>query len=88
MENSIPTERKVEIAQALVKRAIEISGNTPHDVFFEWSPHVDDITISINRNGWERNQKSTTVTVGFGAHNDTEGDYDAIMAILDKLEGK
>lgn len=81
-------KRKMEIATTLLRRAIEISGNTPHDVFFDWSPHVDDITISINRNGWERNRKSTTVTVGFGANNDTEGDYEAIMAILDKLEGK
>ena len=88
MENSIPTERKVEIAQALVKRAIEISDNTEHDVFVDWAPHVNNIGVSICRGGWEKNRRSTYVTVDFDLDGDTEGDYEAVNAILDNLEGK
>ena len=88
MENSIPTKRKIEIATALIARAIEISDNTEHDVFVEWSPHVNYIGVFIHRGGWKKNHRSTSVTVDFDLDSDTEGDYEAVNAILDKLEGK
>jgi hypothetical protein len=88
MENSIPTDKKVEIAKALIERAIWISDNTQHDVFVDWAPHVNHIGVAICRGGWKTNHRSTSVTVGFDANDDTEGDYEAVNAILDKLEGK
>lgn len=88
MENSIPTDKKVEIAKALIERAIWISDNTKHDVFVDWSPHINSIDVSIHRGGWKKNRHSTSVMVSFDANYDTEGDYEAVNAILDKLEGE
>lgn len=88
MENSIPTKRKIEIATALVARAMEISDKTQHDVFVDWAPHVNHIGVSICRGGWKKNHRSTSVAVDFDLDSDTEGDYEAVNAILDKLEGK
>ena len=88
MENSIPTKRKIEIATALIARAIELSDKTSCDVFVDWSPHVNNIGVSICRGGWKKNHRSTSVAVDFALDSDTEGDYEAVNAILDKLEGK
>ena len=87
MENSIPTERKVEIAQALIKRAIEISDNTEHDVFVYYSPHVNELEVSVHKYGWKKGVSSTSrMDLSFDADGDTELQLVAINAMLDSLE--
>ena len=85
----ITTEEKVTIAQELVKRAIEITETTEHDIFVEYAPHVDSLTVSIHRGGWERNRKSTFVDVDFGSCCcDIDGALADIAAIFTTLEVK
>ena len=87
MENSIPTKRKVEIAQALMKRAIEISDHTEHDVFVYYSPHVNELDVSVHKYGWKEGERSTTsIYLSFDADADTESDLVAIKSMLDSLE--
>lgn len=87
MENSIPTERKVEIAQALVKRAIEISDNTEHDVFVYYSPHVNELDVNVHKGGWKEGVSSTSsMGLSFDADADTELQLVAINSMLDSLE--
>ena len=89
MENKkTTTKEKVEIAQMLVRRAIEITETTEHDVFFDYAPHCDTLTVSIHRGGWEKNKKSSRIDVSFDSNSDdTEGvlaDIDAIFTSLEK----
>jgi hypothetical protein len=37
----------------------EISNSTEHDVFFSYSPHVDNFSLSIYENGWEYEKESS-----------------------------
>lgn len=46
-------EKRVAIATEIIKRAVEISRNTPHDVFVNYSPHVDSMSICIHEGGWK-----------------------------------
>ncbi|MBO7330074.1 MAG: hypothetical protein J6W00_15030 [Lentisphaeria bacterium] len=87
MENSIPTDRKVEIAQALIERAVRISDNTDHDVFIEWSPHVNSLYVRFCRDGWAVGKPYTGLDIDFDLEADTEGGLANVNTILDSLEG-
>jgi hypothetical protein len=87
MEQKITTQEKVTIAQTLVKRAIEITETTEHDVFFDYAPHCDTLTVSIHRGGWAKNKKSSRIDVPFDSDaDDTEGILADIDAIFRSLE--
>ena len=87
MKNSIPTDKKVEIATALIERAIWISDNTQHDVFVYYSPHVNELDVSVHEGGWKEGVCSTSsMDLSFDADADTELQLVAINAMLDSLE--
>lgn len=89
MELKTTTQEKVEIAQMLVRRAIEITETTEHDVFFDYAPHCDTLTVSIHRGGWEKNKKSSRIDVSFdSAGDDTAGALADIEAIFNSLQVK
>lgn len=80
------TEEKIKIAQELIKRAVEISDTTEHDVFCEFAPHVNNVTIGIHRGGWENNRDGCSFDIDFDKGN-VDLQVDAINAVLDTLEG-
>jgi hypothetical protein len=79
-------EKKIEIAQQILKRAMEISEKTEHDVFFSWSPHVDWIEVCIHRGGWENNKTGAGMSVGFKNEDDTNGELENIFAVFNSLK--
>jgi hypothetical protein len=86
-DEKITIEEKVAIAQNLVRRAILLSETTEHDIFFEYSPHCDTLTVSIHRGGWEKNKKSSRIDLYFDSDaDDTEGVLADIDAIFTSLE--
>ena len=91
MENNekiFPTGEKAAIAQAIIKRAIELSDTTKHDIFLEWAPHVNQLNVGIHRGGWSRNRKCTYIDIDFASDTcDITGavaDLDAIFASLEE----
>lgn len=81
------TEERIKIAQELMKRAIEISDTTEHDVFCDFAPHVNCITISIHRGGWGNNKDGCNLEVNLDAKDDADLQLIAVNAALDSLEG-
>lgn len=79
------TEQKIEIATTLVKKSIEISETTNHQVFCDYSPHVDWVDIAIHRGGWRKGKSGTNYIVSLDDSN-AEEEFDNVMAILDKLQ--
>lgn len=79
-------EKKIDLAQQILKQAMEISKNTEHDVFFCWMPHTNGININIHRGGWDMNKCGTPVAVYFDGVGDVEGELANILAILDSLK--
>ena len=85
--NSIPVEMKVEICQRILERAMAISATTEHDIFVDYAPHVDCLSVGIHRGGWKTNKRCTTLDVDFGSEfDDVEGAVANIDAVLDTLE--
>ena len=81
-------ERKKEIAAELIKKAVEISETTNHDVFVIYSPHVQWIEIDIHKNGWNKNSTSSRMTVNFDPVYDSESQFENAMAVLESLANK
>jgi hypothetical protein len=79
-------EKKIEIAQQILKQAMEISENTEHDVFFSWSPHVDWIEVCIHRGGWQSNKSGACMSVSFIDKNDTNGELANVLTVLNSLK--
>lgn len=86
MKNSIPTHQKVEIAQRILKRAMEITDSTKHDIFVWYAPHVNTIEVHIHRGGWEANKNCTYLQVDLRNSHDIDGEVANIHAIFDSLE--
>lgn len=76
-------QMRIDMAQDIMKKAIDITVNTEHDVFVEWAGHVDMIAVDIHRYGWEKNKKAHRLEMGFNAFNVPEAEFKAIMAELD-----
>lgn len=78
------TERKISIAKAIIEKAIEVSDKTKHDVFVNWSPHVQWIEAHIYLGGWGfgRNEDEE-FTISF--RRDTENVFKTCMARLNAL---
>lgn len=81
------TKQKAALAARIMKRAVEISETTRHDVFCEYSPHVDWIEVSIHIGGWiSGNDRDNYLSVGFGEYRNPEAEIAEVMAALDKLQ--
>lgn len=78
-------KQKSAIAVKVIRRAVEISNTTPHDVFVAYSPHVDWISVHVHRGGWELNPSSTDLLVSFNKYDDAESDLSIVMAAFDGL---
>ena len=83
-------ERKKEIAAELIKKAVEISETTDHDVFVYYSPHVDLIDLNIHKNGWNGDSPShaSSITVSYDPFYDSESEFENAMAVLESLANK
>lgn len=82
------TKQKATIAARIIKKAVEISNKTPHDVFFAYSPHVDWIEVRIFEGGWHRNSfPDQELRVCFNhEYNDPEEEFNDMMDALAELE--
>lgn len=78
-------ERKKEIAVELISKAVEISETTEHDVFVDYSPHVDWIELNIHKNGWNKDSLASRITVNFDDFYDGESEFENAMAVLESL---
>jgi len=80
-------KQKAAIAAKIIKKAVEISETTPHDVFCEYSPHVDWIVVRIFEGGWISTADWHELRVYFGhEYNDPEAEIKEIMDALAELE--
>lgn len=79
-------EKKIEIAQQVLKQAMEISENTEHDVFFNWAPHVDWIEVYIHRGGWQSNKAGAGLSVSLKEEDDTNGELENVFAVFNSLK--
>lgn len=78
---------KQTLALELLTRCMEISENTPHDVFFEFSPHINAIELHIHREGWKKNENGNMISIYLNDNVfDTKGQLDMVNAALDTLE--
>lgn len=78
------TETKIKIATDIIRKAVEINSITKHDVFIEYSPHVDWLRVCIYKNGWDSESAGNTYTVDFSTTTAVDA-YADILTILDKL---
>ena len=78
-------ERKKEIAAELIKKAVEISETTDHDVFVDYSPHVNWIDITIHLHAWKKNTQGLQIFVIFDENHDTETELRRAMEILNSM---
>ena len=73
---------KDQIAE-IVKLCLEITVNTQHDVFFEYSAHINEIEVRIHKNGWE-SQKDWE-SLGCDLDRSSEEDLNEIIEQLQEL---
>lgn len=86
-EKLISIENQEKIAVDLIRRSIEISNNTQHDIFCHYYPHCSKIQIWVHRGGWEQGVSGIMYDIHFDAefYNPSE-DIKLIKAVLDELE--
>lgn len=81
------TKQKMNLAAKIMKRAVEISETTRHDVFCVYSPHVDWIEVQVHVGGWEGDKGyDNCLRIGFADHHNTEAEIAEAMAALDELQ--
>lgn len=78
---------KQTLALELLTRCMKISENTPHDVFFEFAPHINAIEVHIHLHGWKNDKNGSYITIRLNDNVfDTRGQFDMVNAALDTLE--
>ena len=81
------TKQKMALAAKIMKRAVEISETTPHDVFCYYIPHVDWIEVQIHTGGWCENEGyDRNVIIGFNECHNPEVEIAMAMEALDELQ--
>lgn len=81
------TKQKMALAAKIMKRAVEISESTPHDVFCYYFPHVDRIDILIYTDGWrDCKDYDKKPLICFNGCHDPEAEIAEVMAALDELQ--
>ena len=86
-QNQYTTKQKMALAAKVMKRAVEISETTRHDVFCTYSPHVDWIEVHIHIGGWNPEKGyDDNVQIGFSGYHNTEAEIVEVMDKLDDLQ--
>ena len=49
--------KKMQLVLDIMRLGVEISQNTTTDVFVEYSGHVDQLSIRIYEDGWEKDKE-------------------------------
>jgi hypothetical protein len=82
------TKQKAALAARIIRKAVEISNTTPHDVFVGYSPHVDLIEVRMFEGGWKRDSfPDKELRVYFDLeYNDPETEAKDIMDALAELQ--
>lgn len=82
----ISTKEKIEMAQTLIAKSIEVSEKTRHDVFVDWSPQVDWLEARIYTNGWGHGKNwDREFRISFHPYNDYRTEYNNAIKKLDEL---
>lgn len=82
----ISTKEKIEMAQALIARAINVSETTKHDAFIHYSPHVNWIEVAIYHNGWKMGALYDMEFRINWNNSDAWRNYKAAVKALDELK--
>ena len=77
---------QAKMAAAIMRKAVKISNNTPHDVFCVYSPHVKWIEVHIHIGGWYPDATWVEHKVSFNEYNDPAADFAKVMSVLDDLQ--
>ena len=54
-------KQRNKLISQIVVLCIKVTENTKHDVFFDYSGHIDAIWIHYNQDGWQAENSSKTV---------------------------
>lgn len=82
----ISIKEKIEMAQTLIAKAIEVSEKTKHYAFVEWSPNVNWLEVIIYTNSWEDKENcDMEFRIMFLRYCDYRREYDAAIKALDEL---
>lgn len=82
----ITLEEKIGIAAKLIRKSMELKESAGHDVFVEWFPHVDCISIRAVIGPWDKTKTVKDFTLKFYQESSVQGTYKEIMDYLNNLE--
>lgn len=72
-----------ELLQKLILKVYQINKNTKHDVFLNFSGHVNTFNVNYHKNGWSEDSKAIYLAL---SDNLTCENIERVINELDKLE--
>lgn len=75
----------MEKIMELIELAMKINFEGEHDVFFEISPHVEQFSIRIFKNGWDDGNGMFLYSNGFYWDKEFEDSYIEIKEVLEGI---
>lgn len=81
----ITLEGKIGIAAKLIRKSMELKESGGHDVFIEWFPHVDWMTIRAFIGPWSQTKTVKEFTLKFNYVSSVQETYKEIMEYLDNM---
>jgi hypothetical protein len=84
VKKNLTAKQQAEMAAKIIKKAVQVTEKTPHDVFVEYAAHVKAIFVNIHRGGWNKNKNSYRLEAWFTL-GDIDAEFDVIIRELENL---